>query len=82
MGIPLFDMKEKEVSVTAFRRRPRDVYDYVDVPGHVVLFTKRGKRICVMMSIETYACLTGSHEETMKEIEAKCSALMERKKYK
>ena len=45
---------EKEVSVTEFRRRPRLVYDYIDVPGQVVVFTRRGRREAVIMSIETY----------------------------
>ena len=47
-------LAEKEVSVTAFRRRPRTVYDYIDVLGNVVVFTRRGKREAVIMSIETY----------------------------
>lgn len=45
---------EKEVSVTAFKRKPRAVYDYIDVLGNVVIFTRRGKREAAIMSIETY----------------------------
>jgi len=51
-------LTEKEVSVTAFRRCPRTVYDYIDVLGNVVIFTRRGKREAVIMSIETYERLT------------------------
>ena len=51
-------LTEKERSVTAFRRRPRTVYDYIDVLGNVVVFTRRGEREAVIMSIETYERLT------------------------
>ena len=72
------DVQEKEVSVTAFRRRPRMVYEYIDTPGHVVVFTKRGKRDCVIMSIETYALMSGRYEETLSEINALCKAQREK----
>lgn len=57
-GMQVLALTEKEVSVTAFRRRPRTVYDYIDVLGNVVVFTRRGKREAVIMSIETYERLT------------------------
>ena len=74
----IIDIQEKEVSVTAFRRRPRMVYEYIDTPGHVVVFTKRGKRDCVIMSIETYALMSGRYEETLAEIKALCDAHREK----
>ena len=82
MSIPLFDFAEREVSVTKFRNRPRSVYEDVDVPGHVVFVTKRGKRQCAIMSIETYAILTGRYEETMDKIETLCRAAVSEKKGK
>ena len=57
-GMQVLALTEKEVSVTAFRRRPRTVYDYIDMLGNVVVFTRRGKREAVIMSIETYERLT------------------------
>lgn len=78
MAIPIIDLQEKEVSVNAFRRRPRLVYEYIDTPGHVVVFTKRGKRNCVIMSIETYALLSGRYDETLAEINALCKAHREK----
>ena len=57
-GMQVLALTEKEVSVTAFRRHPRTVYDYIDVLGNVVVFTRRGKREAVIMSIETYERLT------------------------
>ena len=72
------DIKEKEVSVTAFRCRPRMVYEYIDTPGHVVVFTKRGKRDYVIMSIETYALMSGRYEETLAEINTLCKAHREK----
>ena len=48
---------EKEVTVTEFRRKPRAVYDYIAVPRQVVVFTRRGKREAVIMSVETYGML-------------------------
>jgi len=63
-----FELREKEVSVTEFRRRPRaSVYSYIDVLGHIVFFTRRGKRLCAIMSIETHAWLTGNYEKAMAE---------------
>lgn len=65
-----FDFQTKEVSVTEFRRRPRTVYGYIDTLGHVVFFTRRGKRLCAIMSLETYAWMTGDYEKAMTEYQA------------
>lgn len=82
MSIPLFEFSESEVSVTMFRNRPRSVYEDVDIPGHVVFVTKRGKRQCAIMSIDTYAILTGQYEETINKIETLCRAAVSEKKGK
>ena len=64
-----FLILEKEVSVTEFRRRPAAVWKYVETTGHVVFLTRYGKRVCELVSIETYACMTNDYAATMAEIE-------------
>jgi len=64
-----FLIVEKDVSVTEFRRKPSAVWAYVETAGHVIFFTRRGKRECAIMSVETYACLSGDYEKTMCEME-------------
>lgn len=64
-----FPVVTKSVSVTDFRRRPSAVWQYLETAGHVVFFTRRGKRVGAMTSIETYACLSGDYEKTMCEVE-------------
>lgn len=49
-----FQIVTKDVSVTEFRRKPSAVWDYLKTPGHVIFFTRRGKRDCAIMSIETH----------------------------
>ena len=39
-----FQIVEKEVSVTQFRRKPSAVWAYLETAGHVIVFTRRGKR--------------------------------------
>ena len=57
-----FQIVEKEVSVTQFRRKPSAVWAYLETAGHVIVFTRRGKRDCAIMSIETHACMSGDYE--------------------
>ena len=64
-----FQIVEKEVSVTQFRRKPSAVWAYLEAAGHVIIFTRRGKRDRAIMSIETHACLSGDYEKTMREAE-------------
>ena len=64
-----FQIVEKEVSVTQFRRKPSAVWAYLETAGHVIIFTRRSKRDCAIMSIETHACLSGDYEKTMREAE-------------
>ena len=57
MVIPM-NLIEKEVPVSSFRHKPSVVYDYIKAAGHVVIFTRRGKREAAIMSIDTYCWLT------------------------
>ena len=41
-----FQIVTKDVSVTEFRRKPSAVWAYLETPGHVIFFTRRGKRDC------------------------------------
>ena len=72
----------KSVSVTEFRRRPSAVWQYLETAGRVVFFTRRGKRVGAMTSIETHACLSGDYEQTMREVEEAAAAWREEWKAK
>ena len=72
----------KSVSVTEFRRRPSAVWQYLETAGHIVFFTRRGKRVGAMTSIETHACLSGDYEQTMCEVEEAAAAWHEERKAK
>lgn len=75
-----FLIVEKDVSVTEFRRKPSAVWAYLKTVGHVIFFTRRGKRDCAIMSVETYSCLSGDYEKTMREIEEATEAWREERK--
>lgn len=64
-----FVIEEKDVSVTEFRRKPSAVWQYLETPGHVIFFTRRKARVAVLMSIETYACLSNDYEAEMAKVE-------------
>ena len=68
--------------MTEFRRRPSAVWAYLETVGHVVFFTRCGKRDCVIMSIETHACMSGDYEKTMREVEEAAAAWREEQKAK
>ena len=70
----------KSVSVTEFRRKPSAVWQYLETAGHVVFFTRRGKRVGAMTSIETHACLSGDYEKTIREVEEAVAAWREERK--
>ena len=72
----------KSVSVTEFRRKPSAVWQYLETAGHIVFFTRRGKRVGAMTSIETHACLSGNYEKTMCEVEEAAAAWHEERKAK
>ena len=75
-----FFIEEKDVSVTEFRRKPSAVWKYAETPGHVVFFTRRGKRVCALMSIETHAYLSDDYKAEMAEVEREAQAYCEKKK--
>ena len=64
-----FLIEEKDFTVTAFRRKPSAVWAFVETPGHIAFFTRRGHRICALTSIETHACLSGNYEAEIAEVE-------------
>ena len=72
----------KSVSVTEFRRKPSAVWKYLEMTGHVVFFTRRGKRVGAMTSIETHACPSGDYEKIMREVEAAAAVWREERKAK
>ena len=65
-----FIIEEKEFPVTVFRRKISSIWSFVDTPGCVAIITRRGKRECALMSIETYACLSEDYEAEMARVEA------------
>ena len=77
-----FLIAAKSVSVTEFRRKPSAVWQYLETAGRVVFFTRRGKRVGAMTSIETHACLSGDYEQTMCEVEEAAAAWREEHKAK
>ena len=77
-----FLIAAKSVSVTEIRRKPSAVWQNLETAGHVVFFTRRGKRVGAMTSIETHACLSGDYEKTMREVEEAAVAWREERKAK
>lgn len=75
-----FLILDKEVSLTEFRRKPSVVWKFLETPGYVVFITRRGKPICRIVSIETYACMTNDYKATMAEIDLACKAYNEQRK--
>ena len=75
-----FIIEEKDVSVTEFRRKPSAVWRYLEIPGHIIFFTRRKERIAVLMSIETHACLSDDYEAEIAQVEAAAHAYREEKK--
>ena len=65
-----FSIEEKEFPVTTFRRKISSIWSFVETPGCVAIITRRGKRECALVSIETYACMSGDYEAEMARVEA------------
>ena len=65
-----FRIEEKEFPVTVYRRKISSVWDFAETPGHVAIITRRGKRECALMSIETYACISEDYEAEMAKVKA------------
>lgn len=64
-----FSIEEKEFPVTVFRRKISSIWEFVETPGHVAVITRRGKRECALVSIETYACMSGDYDAEMARVE-------------
>jgi len=75
-----FCIEEKEFPITLFRRKPSEIWAYVETPGHVVILTRRGKRVCELLSIETHACLSRRYDEEMAEVRRICEEYREKRK--
>ncbi len=75
-----FTIEEKDVSVTEFRRKPSAVWQYLETPGHVIFLTRRKAHIAVLMSIETYACLSNDYKAEMTKVEEAARAYREERK--
>lgn len=60
--------EEKQFTVTTLRRKMRTVFDFVEEYGHIAVITVRGKKDCVIMSLETYLLMTryATDEKTLK----------------
>ena len=65
-----FRIEGKEFPVTVFRRKISSVLDFVETPGHVAIITRKGKRECALMFIETYACMSDDYEAEMARVKA------------
>ena len=61
-------------------RKPSEIWAYVETPGHVVILTRRGKRVCELLSIETHACLSRRYDEEMAEVQRISAAYREERK--
>ena len=75
-----FLIEEKDVSVTEFRRKPSAVWQYLEIPGHVIFFTRRKVRVVALMSIETHACLSNDYEAEMAKVEEAAHTYREERK--
>ena len=75
-----FLIEEKEVSVTEFRRKPSAVWQYLEIPGHVIFFARKKARVAAIMSIETHACLSDDYEAEIAQVEEAARAYREQKK--
>ena len=73
-------LEEKDVSVKELRRKPSVVWRYLEIPGHVIFFTRRKARVAALMSIETHACLSDDYEAEIAQVEEAARAYREEKK--
>ena len=75
-----FRLEEKEFPVTVFQRKISSVWDFVETPGHVAIITRKRKRECALMSIETYACISEDYEAEMAKVKALSREYREKRK--
>lgn len=60
---------QKTVTVSELRRHSGSAFDWVTKLGNTVLITKHRKPDCVLMSVETYAYLSGDYAGTMRSLQ-------------
>ena len=75
-----FLFEKKTVTATELRRQSSLLLRYVAVPGHIVFITRRGKPGCVMMSIETWACMSEDYGSAMASVEAASQEYREKRR--
>ena len=75
-----FLIEKKTVSVTELRRNKSPIIQFVTIPGHIVFITRRGKPDCVMMSIETWACMSEDYGAVIESVEAACQEYREKRR--
>lgn len=59
----------QEFTVTELRRRPANIWSYVDQIGHVAIITRRKRKEVAIMSVDTYVALAPDPVVAAKEIE-------------
>lgn len=64
-----FSIAEKEFPVTVYRRKISSIWEFIETPGHVAIITRRGKRECALVSIETCACMSDDYDAEMERVE-------------
>lgn len=75
-----FLIEKKTVTATELRRKSSLLLRYVAIPGHIVFITRRGKPDCVMMSIETWACMSEDYGAVMASVEAASQEYREKRR--
>ena len=75
-----FNIEQKEFPVTVLRRRISSIWAFVENPGCIAIITRKGRWECVMMSIETYACISSDYEAEMIRVKEACSEYKGKKK--
>lgn len=68
-GSKTFTVVTQEFTVTELRRRPANIWSYVDQLGHVAIITRRRRKEVAIMSIDTYVALAPDPVAAEKEIE-------------
>ena len=75
-----FLIEKKTVSVAELRRNKSPILQFVAIPGHIVFITRRGKPDCVMISIETWACMSEDYEAAIASVEAASQEYREKRR--
>lgn len=67
-------LKEKEFGITELRRRPSQVWHYIDTLGHIAIITRRKVRALAIMSVETYIATAPDPETAERELQSALEA--------